>query len=226
MIGKSQYVEALRAAVQELPLPSEEKRMALRGAGNLDEERARVVLRRLQRAKELLSSNVVNETRPAKAFQYELTSLMRQTSERLARLGAERAKLGAQLNELEVAERVLARFARPEAGEGRRRGRPARTAKAPATPHRRARAAQPAQGLSVSDAVLRAVDAHPQGDTAGEVLYHLSREFGMTLRPNHLGIALERHRRAGRLEKWGSHWHSRRDDVSDANQANISAGSV
>ena len=40
----------------------------------------------------------------------EIGQEKQKVSERLARLDAERAKLGAQLNELEVAERVLTRF--------------------------------------------------------------------------------------------------------------------
>jgi hypothetical protein len=54
--------------------------------------------------------------------------------------------------------------------------------------------------LSISDAILKAVQTHGEGATASEVLDYLSREFGMTVRPNHLGIALQRHRRTGRLE--------------------------
>ena len=132
--------------------------------------------------------------------------------ERLARLDADREKLSAQLNELEVAERVLTRFGgRAAAPPGpRRRGRPARATPTPA-PARgaargRGRAAQPAQTVSLSDATLRAVQAHPEGATASEVLGYLSREFGMAVRPNHLGIALQRHRRAGRLESRDSRW--------------------
>ena len=68
-------------------------------------------------------------------------------------------------------------------------------------------AAQPASGLSLSDATLKAVEAHGAGATAAEVLTYLSREFGMAVRPNHLGIALQRHRRAGRLESRDSRWH-------------------
>ena len=50
-------------------------------------------------------------------------------SERLARLDAERTTLGDQLNELEIAERVLIRFGgKADTTGGRRRGRPARTA--------------------------------------------------------------------------------------------------
>ena len=130
-------------------------------------------------------------------------------SERLARLDAERTKLGDQLNELEIAERVLTRFGgKHETTERRRRGRPARTAPAPAA---RARAEpgrqQPAQTVSLSDATLQAVQAHGEGATANDVLTYLSREFGMTVRPNHLGIALQRHRRAGRLENRDQRWY-------------------
>jgi hypothetical protein len=136
----------------------------------------------------------------------EIGQEKQKVSERLARLDAEREKLGAQLNELEVAERVLARFGRVETTERRRRGRPARAAPAPAAPRGRAAAAQPAQVVSLSDATLRAVQAYGEGATPSEVLSYLSREFGMTVRPNHLGIALQRHRRAGRLETRDSRW--------------------
>ena len=139
----------------------------------------------------------------------EIGQEKQKVSERLARLDAERAKLGAQLNELEVAERVLTRFGRVETTERRRRGRPARIAPAPApaVARGRARVVQPAaQAVSLSDATLRAVQAHGEGATPSEVLSYLAREFGMTVRPNHLGIALQRHRRAGRLETRDSRW--------------------
>jgi transposase len=58
---------------------------------------------------------------------------------------------------------------------------------------------QPAS-VSLSDATLKAVQAHGEGATANEVMNYLSREFGMTVRPNHLGLALQRHRRAGNLK--------------------------
>jgi hypothetical protein len=129
-------------------------------------------------------------------------------SERLARVEAERTKLAEQLNELEVAERVLTRFGgSADTAAARRRGRPARTAPAPAAGQRRARGGKPAPSVSLSDATLQAVKAHPQGATANEILNHLSREFGMAVRPNHLGIALQRHRRAGRLENRDQRWH-------------------
>jgi antitoxin HicB len=64
------------------------------------------------------------------------------------------------------------------------------------------------QTPSLSDATLRAVQAHGEGATAQEVLNYLSREFGMTVRPNHLGIALQRHRRRGQLENRDQRWYS------------------
>src|SRR2546423_2986888 len=76
-------------------------------------------------------------------------------SERLARLDAERTRLGDQLNELEIAERVLTRFGgEADTTRGRRRGRPARTASA-AGGGRRARAVQTTPGLQRSDACLK-----------------------------------------------------------------------
>lgn len=137
----------------------------------------------------------------------EIGQEKQRVAERLARIDADRAKLADQLNELEIAERVLTRFGGSAAtAERRRRGRPARAAQAPSGP-RRARGGQQAASVSLSDATLQAVQAHPEGATANEILNHLSRQFGMTVRPNHLGIALQRHRRAGRLENRDQRWH-------------------
>lgn len=129
-------------------------------------------------------------------------------SERLARLEAERTKLADQLNELEIAERVLTRFGgKPEVTERRRRGRPAGSSStAAARGSRKPRGSQQESGVSLSDATLQAVQAHGEGATANDVMNYLSREFGMSVRPNHLGIALQRHRRAGRLENRDQRW--------------------
>jgi len=54
---------------------------------------------------------------------------------------------------------------------------------------------------------LKAVQAHAKGLSANDLLSYLSREFGLTVRPNHLGSALQRHRRAGRLENRDQRWH-------------------
>lgn len=136
----------------------------------------------------------------------EIGQAKQRIAERLARLDADRAKLADELNELEIAERVLSRFGRTEPAERRRRGRPARTGSAGAG-GRRARSAPAPNALSLSDAALKAVEAHPDGASAAEILNYLSRELGMTVRPNHLGIALQRHRRAGRLENRDERWY-------------------
>jgi hypothetical protein len=62
-------------------------------------------------------------------------------------------------------------------------------------------------GVSISEASLKAVQAHSEGATPAELLSYLSREFGMTVRPNHLGAALQRHRRAGQLENRDQRWY-------------------
>ena len=66
---------------------------------------------------------------------------------------------------------------------------------------------QKASGVSISDASLKAVQAHSEGATPTELLNYLLREFGMTVRPNHLGAALQRHRRAGQLEDRDQRWY-------------------
>src|SRR5215831_346317 len=134
----------------------------------------------------------------------EIGQAKQRISERLARLDSDRAKLAEQLNELEIAERVLSQFGKAETGIARRRGRPAKAAAA--GPVARQRAAQQPQELSLSDAALHAVQQHPEGVSASDVLVFLTRELGMAVRPNHLGIALQRHRRAGRLDNRDQRW--------------------
>src|SRR5467141_802666 len=80
-------------------------------------------------------------------------------SERLARLDAERTRLGDQLNELEIAERVLIRLGgKADTTGGRRRGRPARTAPA-AGGGRRPRARRRWLGNSGTDSPRRKGDS-------------------------------------------------------------------
>ena len=128
-------------------------------------------------------------------------------SERLAQLDAERAKLSEQLNDLVTAERVLTRFGgKADSTKGRKTGHAAGTTPATLGDHR-AQGGQQAPGVLLSDASLKAVRAHRKGATSNDVLSYLSRRFGMTVRPNHLGIALQRHRRAGRLENRDQRWY-------------------
>lgn len=128
-------------------------------------------------------------------------------SRRLALLDAEQAKLNTHLDELQIAERALRRFGgKSITAEKREGGRTARPASKPGQ-RRKTRNGQQAPSVSLSDAAMKAVQAHAKGARADELLSYLSREFGLTVRPNHLGIALQRHRRAGRLEHRDQRWY-------------------
>ena len=137
----------------------------------------------------------------------EITQERQRISERLAQLDAERTKLSDQLNELETAARVLKRFGgKADTTKGRRRGHTAGTTLATRGKHQ-VQGAQQVPSVLLSDASLKAVQAHRKGATSNDVLSYLSRRFGITVRPNHLGIALQRHRRAGRLENRDQRWY-------------------
>jgi hypothetical protein len=139
-------------------------------------------------------------------------------AERLAKIDGERAKLAEQLAELEAAERVLSRFtkARPQPVRRGRRAAAAETKTAAAAP-RRGRRGRPAprQTVSLGDATLRAVAAHGHGASAEEVRKFLADQLGMQVRPNHLGMALQRHRRAGRLEQRDLRWYQQQSPGSE-----------
>jgi hypothetical protein len=53
---------------------------------------------------------------------------------------------------------------------------------------------------------VKAVQAHSEGALPAELLDYLSREFGMTVRPNHFGAAQQGHRCAGQLENRDQRW--------------------
>lgn len=128
-------------------------------------------------------------------------------AERIARLDGERTRLAEELAELEVTERVLARFGQPTGP--RRRGRPPKSAgPLPQRRQRRPRGTTPPARSTpaLGDATLQAVQAHGEGPTADEVRQYLAATFGIEVRPNHLGMALQRHRRAGRLEQRDARW--------------------
>ena len=127
-------------------------------------------------------------------------------SERIARLDTERARLADQLGEPQSAERVLTEFSRRGMRtESHRRG--SLTAIAPAGGEPGARGGGQIGTVAVRDAVLKAVEARPQGATASEIVAYMSQEFGLKVRPNHLGMALQRHRRAGRLQLRDRRWY-------------------
>jgi hypothetical protein len=113
----------------------------------------------------------------------EITQERQRISERLAQLDAERTKLSDQLNELETAARVLKRFGgKADTTKGRRRGHMAGTTLATRGKHQ-VQGAQQVPSVLLSDASLKAVQAHRKGATSNDVLSYLSRRFGITVRP-------------------------------------------
>ena len=131
----------------------------------------------------------------------EITKEKQQVSEALARVDAQREKLIGQLGELETAERVLARYSK--ATGPRRRA----SAKAAATPTKmtapaqsrgrsRTRAARPAGGRRGASSLGDQVLALATGKTQQEITAACK-----GARPNHVGVVIARHKRAGRIEE-------------------------
>ena|SRR5712691_4719309 len=145
-------------------------------------------------------------------------------AERLAKIDGEREKLAEQLAELEAAERVLSRFTKTRAQPVRRgrRAAAATTAGGAAAAPRRGRGRRGAQKtarVSLGDATLRAVAAHGHGASAEDVRQFLADQLGMQVRPNHLGMALQRHRRAGRLHQRDLLWYPPQSNGAEATPA-------
>ena len=148
----------------------------------------------------------------------DVTQEKQRISDQLAKIDVERSKLQDRLNELEIAERVLSRFSK-QTGGTQRRGRPAGSqprqangsGESPRVSARRQRGTPPeGQSIPLGEATLRAVQAYSGGVSADAVRDYIAKQFGLTVRPNHLGMALQRHRRAGLLEIRESLWYALR----------------
>ena len=117
-------------------------------------------------------------------------------SERLARLDTERATVGTQLTDLETAERVLTRVSKTPPSR-----KPTSAASAPA--------ASPGRGRPRRAATSKSTGRKPSAPSLGERVLALA--TGRTRqelyracpndRPNHVGIAVQRHLRAGRIQE-------------------------
>jgi hypothetical protein len=131
----------------------------------------------------------------------EITKEKQRVSEALARVDAQREKLAGQLFELEATERVLARHGR---GSGARKMASARTpmtATNAAAPTRaggrpRGTTTTPAAGERNSPSLSDQVLALATGKTQQEIAAACK-----GARPNHVGVAIARHKRAGRMEE-------------------------
>ena len=118
----------------------------------------------------------------------EITKEKQRVSEALERVDAQRDKLTSQLSELEATERVLVRYSKGT------RARKTASGKTPTTATQAA-AGRPAGGKRSSPSLNDQVLALATGKTQQEITAACK-----GARPNHVGAAIARHKRAGRIE--------------------------
>jgi hypothetical protein len=131
----------------------------------------------------------------------EISKEKQRVSEALARVDAQREKLTSELSELEATERVLTRFSK---GSHARRTPAAKTPTMAtkvadtARPRglRRTTTAKPAGGKRSSPTLGDQVLALANGKTQQEIAAACK-----GARPNHVGVVIARHKRAGRIEE-------------------------
>jgi hypothetical protein len=127
----------------------------------------------------------------------EITKEKQRVSEALARVDAQRQKLTSQLSELEATERVRGRYGK---GTQARRTAPAKATKAAASARGRGRrptaSAKPTAGKRSSPSLGDHVLALATGKTQQEIAAACK-----GARPNHVGVVIARHKRAGRIEE-------------------------
>ena len=131
----------------------------------------------------------------------EITKEKLRVSEALARLDAQREKLTGQLSELEATERVLARYSKGTRAKETAPAITPTTTKDATTPTRsRGRphtttvktASRKPSSPSLADQVLALATGKTQQEIAAAC---------KGARPNHVGSAISRHKRAGRIEE-------------------------
>jgi hypothetical protein len=130
----------------------------------------------------------------------EIAKEKQRIGEALARVDAQREKLTGQLGELEAAERVLARYSKGTPARKTASVKTSTTAtKAVAAPRPRlprTRAEEPAGGKRTSSTLSEKVLALANGKTQQEIA-----AVCKGARPNHVGAAIARYKRAGRIEE-------------------------
>jgi hypothetical protein len=131
----------------------------------------------------------------------EISEEKQRVSEELVRVDAQREKLARELAELEATERVLARY-----GKGSR-GRKTASSSTPSTARNTAASAR-AGGRASSTAGKSAGISRSTPSLSDQVLalatgktQHEIAAACKGARPNHVGAAISRHKRAGRIEE-------------------------
>jgi hypothetical protein len=131
----------------------------------------------------------------------EITNEKQRVGDALARVDAQREKLIAQLSELEATERVLARYTKGARARKTSSAKMPTTATQGAAPARQrgrqsTTTAKPASGRRGSSNLGDQVLALATGKTQPEITAACK-----GARPNHVGAAIARHKRAGRIEE-------------------------
>jgi hypothetical protein len=130
----------------------------------------------------------------------EITKEKQRIGEALARVDTQRDRLATQLGELEATERVMARYSK--GAPARRTGSAEPSAVAKTTTPTRSRGrprrmgAKPAAGPGTSTSLGNQILALANGRTQHEIAAACQ-----GVRANHVGIAIARHKRAGRIEE-------------------------
>jgi hypothetical protein len=128
----------------------------------------------------------------------EIAKEKQRVGEALARIDAEREKLTGELADLETTERVLARYTKGT--RVKRTGsatKPATKAAVPSLPARRQTTAKrSADGRRTSPTLGDRVLVLATGKTQQEIAVAC-----VGARPNHVGVVIARHKRAGRIEE-------------------------
>jgi hypothetical protein len=129
----------------------------------------------------------------------EINKERQRIREALARVDAQREKLTGEFSELEAAERVLTRYGRGTPVKRAAAKTMAKTTKA-ATPRasgvRQPATAKPAGGKRTGPTLGDQVLALATGQTRQEITAACE-----GVRPNHVGVVIARHKRAGRIEE-------------------------
>ena len=131
----------------------------------------------------------------------EITKEKQRLGEALARVDAQREKLTSQLNELEATERVLARYSTGTQARKMSSAKMPTTGVKAAAParlrgRRRSASAKSAIGSRRSPNLNDQILALATGKTEQEITAACE-----GVRPNHVGAAIARHKRAGRVEE-------------------------
>ena len=127
-------------------------------------------------------------------------------SERLARLDTDRATVATQLTDLETAERVLMRVGKTPQGR-----RPTSAAEAKAPTATRGRLGRPPKAAT-SKSAGRKLSAPSLGERVLALATGKTRQELYVAcpndRPNHIGMAVQRHIRAGRIQERDGKLHA------------------